>query len=105
MNKSKKITIWAQAILIILCWVSPFFLNWKLILLGILVYYLQIILLKEDFFTRINFSSKERGEITFYSYILEKIGIKIDRKRMQLAADFIFPWVILLIAMYRQKIF
>ncbi|MFH0856711.1 MAG: hypothetical protein V1860_02330 [bacterium] len=105
MRKIKKITLWVQAVLIILCWASPFFLNWKLILLGIAVYYLQIILLKEDFFTKMNFGSKERGEITFYSYVLEKIGIKIDRKRMQLIADFIFPWVILLIAIYWQKIF
>jgi len=102
-TKSKN-RLFLQFIFILLAWASPFYLNWKLILAGIFIYYLQLIVLKEDFLTKGNFSTKERGEMTFYSFILEKIGINIDRKRMQLIADYLFPWVIFIIALYWQRI-
>lgn len=102
--ENKKITLWIQAILILLCWTSPFFLDWKLILMGILIYYIQLVFLQEDFMTKKNFGTKKRGEMTFYSFVLEKIGIRINRKKMQLTADLIFPWVIFLMALYWQKL-
>ena len=97
-----KISLFIQFLLIILVWSSPFWLDWKLIFIGIFIYYFQLIILKEDFFTKRNFNTKERGEMTFYSFILEKIGINIDRKRMQLVSDYIFPWVIFAVAYYWQ---
>ena len=99
---NSKISLFIQSIIIILVWSSPFWLDWKLILAGIFIYYLQLIIFKEDFFTKRNFNTKKRGEMTFYSFVLEKIGINIDRKRMQLIADYIFPWIILLIAIIWQ---
>jgi len=97
-----KVSLLTQFIIIALVWSSPFWLSWKLILAGIFVYYVQLVLLKEDFFTKRNFNTKNRGEMTFYSFILEKIGINIDRKRMQLISDYIFPWIIFAIAYYWQ---
>jgi len=94
--------LFVQFLLIVLVWSSPFWLSWKFIVLGIFVYYLQLIIFKEDFFTKRNFGTKARGEMTFYSFILEKIGINIDRKRMQLISDYLFPWIILAIAYYLQ---
>ena len=91
-----------QFLLIVLIWSCPFWLSWKFIVSGIFFYYLQLIILKEDFFTKRNFGTKVRGEMTFYSFVLEKIGINIDRKRMQLISDYLFPWIILAIAYYWQ---
>jgi hypothetical protein len=103
-TKMKKIGFFIQFLLILLVWSSPFWLSWKLILAGIFIYYFQLIILKEDFLTRLNFKTKERGQMTFYSFILEKINIKIDRKRVQLTADYIFPWLIFLISLKIQGI-
>ena len=99
---NSKISLFLQFIVIVLVWSSPFWLSWKLILAGIFIYYIQLIVFKEDFFTKRNFNTKERGEMTFYSFILEKIGININRKRMQLIADYIFPWIIFAVAYYWQ---
>ncbi len=97
-----KISLFFQFILILLVWSSPFWVEWKLIFVGILAYYVQLIIFKEDLLTRRNFATKIRGEMTLYSFVLEKMNIGIDRKRMQLIADYIFPWVILAIAYYWQ---
>ena len=99
---NSKISLFFQFLLIVLVWSSPFWLSWKLILAGIFIYYLQLIVFKEDFFTKRNFNTKGRGEMTFYSFVLEKIGINIDRKRMQLISDYIFPWIIFAVAYYWQ---
>ena len=99
---NSKISLFFQFILIVLVWSSPFWLSWKLVLAGIFIYYTQLIVFKEDFFTKRNFNTKERGEMTFYSFVLEKIGIKFDRKRVQLTSDYIFPWVIFAISYYWQ---
>jgi len=101
---TSKTSLLIQLILILLVWSSPFWIDWKIILGGIFIYYLQLVILKEDFFTKRNFNTKERGEMTFYSFILEKIGISINRKRLQLIADYIFPWIIFAIA-YCWQIF
>jgi len=95
-------SLWIQFMVILILWSSPFWASWKLILAGVFIYYLQLIIFKEDLLTKRNFNTKQRGEMTFYSFILEKIGIKIDRKRMQLIADYIFPWVIFGVAYYLQ---
>ena len=99
-----RMSLFAQFLLIVLVWSSPFWLGLKFIILGIFVYYLQLIVFKEDFFTKRNFGTKARGEMTFYSFVLEKIGIDIDRKRMQLISDYLFPWIILAIAYYWQVV-
>jgi len=101
---NSKISLFAQFIVILLVFSSPFWFDWKLILVGIFVYYLQLVIFKEDILTRRNFNTKERGEMTFYSFILEKIGFNIDRKRMQLTADYFFPWIILAVAYYWQNV-
>jgi len=99
-----KTSLFLQFIFIILVWSSPFWLGWKLILAGIFIYYSQLIIFKEDFLTKLNFNTSGRGEMTFYSFILEKIGINVDRKRMQLISDYIFPWIIFAVAYYWQII-
>lgn len=99
---NSKISLFIQFILIVLVWSSPFWLSWKLILVGVFIYYLQLIVFKEDFFTKRNFNTKKRGEMTFYSFVLEKIGINFNRKRIQLIADYIFPWIFFAVACYWQ---
>ena len=103
MKKNKVPFFWTHLILIILIWASPFFINWKIILFFILLYYLQLIIIGDCIITKKQFKTKKR-ETTFYSFLLERIGFKFNRKKIRYLADYIFPWLILFIALLYQLI-
>ena len=86
-------------LIILFCWLSPFILSWKLILVGILLYYLQNIFLKGCLVSYLQFGNHEE---TMYSYYLTKLHINFNRKKLRFVTDHIFPWVILLIALIYQ---
>ncbi len=89
---------WLHFVSILAIWSSPFWLSWKLIVLGIGLYYLQLLLMGDCVLTKWQFSTTER-EITFYSHVLEKMSFNFDRQRVRFVADYIMPWIILVIAL------
>ena len=100
-SKNKVSFFWTHLILIILAWMSPFFISWKIILLFILLYYLQLIIFGDCIITRKQFKSKNR-EMTFYSFVLERAGFNFSRNKIRYLADYVFLWLILLIAITWQ---
>jgi len=92
---------WIHLIIILFLWASPFLLNWKIIVLGIIIYYLQLLIFGDCVLTRKQFKTNHR-EMTLYTHVLEKIGFNVNRKLMVFLADFIFPWVILGISLVLQ---
>ncbi len=40
-----------------------------------------------------------------YTFILEELGIKVNRKMMVILADFVFPWIILAISLILRFVF
>jgi len=94
---------WTHLFLIILIWTSPLFINWKIILLFILFYYSQLLIFGDCVITKKQFKTKKR-EMTFYSYLLEKAGYNFSRKKIRYLADYIFPWIILTIALVWQLV-
>ena len=103
MKKNKIPFFWTHLILIILIWTSPFFINWKIILFFIFLYYLQLIIIGDCIITKKQFKTKKR-EMTFYSFLLESIGFNFSRKKIKYLADNVFPWIILFIALVWQLI-
>jgi hypothetical protein len=97
----KEIIIFIHLILIIAIWLSPFFVSWKIILLFIILYYTQLSIFGNCILTQKQFKSKKR-EDTFYSYILERIGFNVNKNLIRILADYIFPWIIFLIAITLQ---
>lgn len=95
--------IWLHAIVVILIWLSPILLHWWLVAIGILAYYLQIIFLGDCILTRRQFEVKKRS-VTFYYFILVKMGFTPDMYRVRFIADYIMPWVILGIALLLQVV-
>ncbi len=93
-----------HGIVIILIWVSPFLFHWLLAVIGIVLYYLQILFLGDCVLTRRQFDVKKRG-VTFYYFILTKLGLKPDMYRVRFVADYIMPWIILCIALLFQFAF
>ena len=101
MNRKDILIFCMHSILIILAWASPFWLNWKFIILFIILHYIQITIFKACVLTIAQF--KEHGkEITMYAFILEKLGFKVNRKVIKFIAQFILPWIILLISIIWQ---
>ncbi len=90
-------------IIIILLWISPVFFSWKIIILGIIVYYLQLIILGDCMLTKKQFRTKKRS-ITFYWYYGRKIFPKLDMIKVKFYADWIFPYIILALAIIIQVV-
>lgn len=90
-------------VIILLIWISPFYLNWKIILFLIFLYYIQLLIFGNCVINIIQFSTRFR-EPSFYAFVLERLGFKINRKRIILLADFVFPWIILGISLIWQLI-
>lgn len=93
--------VFAHALIVILIWTSPFLFRWQLIVLGIILYYLQIIFLGDCVLTRRQFDIKKRS-VTFYYFILTKIGFRPDMYRVRFIADYIMPPIILAVSLILQ---
>ena len=103
MKSKKKLIFWIHLILLIVIWTSPFWLDWKLILLGIFLVYIQELIFKSCILTIAQFNDNEEWrEMTMYTFIFEKIDFKVNRKRMKFIARFILPWIILLMSLIWQ---
>ena len=95
--------IWLHALVVILVWLSPFLLSWWLIIIGIAIYYLQLMILGDCILTKWQFDTKKRG-LSFYYFVLVKMGYEPDMYRVSWIVDYITPWVILGIALFLQLI-
>ena len=106
-NKMKNdfsLLFWIHLILIICIYISPFIISWKLILVFIFLYYLQLIIFGDCILTRKQFKTNKRSE-TFYHYYLYKLGFKIDKYKVRWTVDYIIPWIILIVAISLQSLF
>jgi len=87
--------------IVIFMWSSPFYLSWKIILVFILLYYLQLFLFGDCILIKKQFNTKKR-EMTIYTQILENFGFKVNRKTLVFISDYVFPWIILIFALIWQ---
>jgi hypothetical protein len=91
-----------HAIGILLIWASPLLIRWWIILIGIGLYFLQLLIWGDCILTRAQFETKNKRGPTFYYYLLTKLGFKPDMQRVRWIADNIMPWVILGLALILQ---
>lgn len=97
----KNFTIAAHAIVIIAIWVSPFVLPWYVIAIGIVAYYVELMIVGDCILTRMQFSTTKRTT-TFYTFVLQKLGFHPNERRMVLISDYVLPWVILGITLLKD---
>ncbi|VVB80496.1 Uncharacterised protein [uncultured archaeon] len=100
----KESLVLIHTLLVILVWLSPFWLDWKIILAGIFLLILQEIVFKGCILTNLQFSKKinKKVEDTMYSYYLEKLGLKPNKRKIRFLARNIFPWIIFIISILWQ---
>jgi len=97
------IDFWIHLPLIVLLWLSPILISWKIILIGIALYYLQLIVFGDCIMSKKQFGTKKRS-ITFYWYYGSKIFPRLNMNKVKFCADWVFPYIILGIALIVQII-
>ena len=88
-------------VVILFVYLSPFILDWKLILILIALYYLQLWFFGNCILTIRQFKEKTR-ETSFYSHVLNKLGFYPDKKTVRIVVDYYVPWIILVVALVWQ---
>ena len=88
-------------IIIIFIWISPVLFNWQIIILGIATYYTQLLIAGDCMLTRKQFKTKKRS-VTFYWYYGRKIFPRLDMMKVKFCADWVFPYIILGVALILQ---
>ena len=84
---------WSHLIIILAIWTSPVWLPWYLVLAGVLLYYLQLVLFGDCVLSMGQFNTRAR-ERTFYQHYLEKMGVKVDGRRLVIFLDYVLPWLL-----------
>jgi hypothetical protein len=87
--------------LIICAYFSPVWLDWRLILIALVLYYAQNIILGGCILTKAQFGSNEEG---FYYHYLKKLGIRLNKRQTNLFVDYIIPVIIFSIAVFYQEV-
>ena len=90
-------------LLIILVYFSPFLFNWKLLVLGVLLYYLQRIIFNGCILTKKQFGKMEY--MTFYYPYLVKLGFRVNKKFIYYLMRGVMPVIILSLGLIIQLIF
>ena len=87
---------WIHLIIVLLAWASPFYLSWKIILALVIVFYLQLFVIRDCIL------NTEKRETTICIPILKNLGFKVNKKKLVILSDYIFPWLIILVAILWQ---
>ena len=87
--------------IIIAAYSSPFIVDWKVILLGAIVYYPISNYLKYCPLTKYQFGNTKHS---FNWYYLSKVGINIKEETLNKYLMYVMPLVVIAIAMYWQII-
>ena len=112
MDKLEHFWFWLHLLIIFLIWTSPFFLDWKIILGFIGIYYLQLFIFSGCILSVKQFGVKDR-EKTFFIFLFNKIGIKLSYKKIMLfkingvkifLSDIILPLILLFVALIWQVV-
>jgi hypothetical protein len=97
------LAFWFYLFVTLLAWVAPFLVSWKW---SIPVY--AAVMLQFAFFGKCLMNEKhdmtEDQDATFYSYLLEKLGIRPNRKRLKFYVRKVFYPVLATVALIWQEL-
>ncbi|TAL14669.1 hypothetical protein EPN95_02070 [Patescibacteria group bacterium] len=86
-------------VVILLADFSPFWLDWKLVVLGVIAYYLQIAFFGGCVLSQAQFKDKKQS---FHEWYLRKLGLKPNQKYLNLTLRYIIPFLLLGLALIFQ---
>lgn len=88
-----------HVVLILLAYSSFVWLDWKLVIVGVGLYYMQLLVFG---WCVLSLAQFDREKISFHEWYLTKLGIKVNRKRLNFALTWIIPFVIVGLAVIVQ---
>lgn len=101
MNK-KPLVIISHIVVILLAYSAPFWLDWRLVVAGVILNYIQILIFKGCVLSLAQFEDKKQ---TFHEWYLRKFGFKPNREILNFILRYIVPFVLLAIAVLYQLVF
>ncbi len=93
---------WIHLFFIIIAYASPFLLNWKIVLFGVILIYIQNFVFQGCLLTHAQFGKDPY--ITFYHKYLTLLGFRINKYKLKFFMAWIMPIIILLVAIIWQLI-
>jgi hypothetical protein len=94
--------VFAHSVFVIASYTSPLWLEWKLVVAGVLAYWLQLVIFKHCVLSTAQFGDKET---TFHEWYLAKIGISFNRRTMRRVLNIWIPILLICIAYILQDRF
>ncbi len=94
------LVFWIHLILVLFAYLSPFLFNWKLILLGIIILFIQYNLIGGCILNKIQFDKTK--DITFLYPYLKMLGLNINPYKFKIFIRYYLPFILLLIAIIWQ---
>lgn len=83
---------------------SPFLVRWQIIVYGYILYLLQLYLVGDCILTRAQFQTQSRDK-TFYSHVLDSIGMHLSTRYVRNFVDYILPALLILTGFFVQDIY
>lgn len=104
-EKEFGLIFWTHLLLILLFWSLPFLVDWKLVFLSVIIYYLQRYIRKFWYdicpLTEIQFNTKDT-DFSFYYYYLRRLGLPVEKRKVRFTVTWLIPWIILVVALLWQ---
>ena len=98
MNK-KPLIIIAHVVIILLAYSAPFWLDWRWVLTGVILNYIQVLIFKGCVLSHAQFEDKGQS---FHEWYLRKFGLKPNRTVLNIALRYVIPFVLLGLALIFQ---
>lgn len=84
---------WLHLSTILVGYVSPFLFDWRIILVGIIIVYLQWLIFGNCVLTLLQFEA-DRNDPSFHHYYLSRLGFRTNKRILWWYTGFVFPWLV-----------
>ncbi|MBU6214715.1 hypothetical protein KGM48_02620 [Patescibacteria group bacterium] len=88
-------------VLLIAWYTSPFYLDWRIVILTVVLYHFQLYYAKGCLITQGQFGKQNEG---FYYHYLTKFGFHPDKKKLSFVLDYIIPGMMIVLAITLQVV-
>ncbi len=93
---------WSHLVLIVAMWTSPLWLAWPLVAVGVVLYWLQLLVFGNCILTKGQFRTESRTR-SFYQHYFEKMGFRVDGPKLIRFLDVYAPCIIFAAAFVVQR--
>jgi hypothetical protein len=98
----KHLIVLFHILIILLAYSSPIWLDWRFVLVGVILNFIQILILGGCVLSHAQFEDKK---LTFHEWYLHKLGLKPNRTILNFVLRYIIPFILLVLALVFQVVF